>query len=384
MTVTAPPQPPQPSPQELEALIQEARRRARRRRLVYAAFALALAIGAAVTIAVLLPGGGGQGTAVPPGYHLVQAKGPVAHARVEQRWRGEPRLVDLATGDTQRVGEVLEIWWDRKSGLDRVVGRIAGRVQYDTVGQTCDRAVGICFFPTPFDLARFGYRWPVPKNARVVERGTVRGRDVVWVEGLVVPGGNVPKTPSGDRVALDARTHQPVAKRSAHGGPLFSEFYTHLPDLPARSVSFTVPEGGAQRGFPPLLERQTTVVRKGLDTANDALGRTPLWLGRTYRGHRLRSVEVGTEGAQARSGATLSSVPFVRLDYGITELKEYGERPYWFQEGPPAGKLLVRGREISLSRDGLLVLLEVDDSAVAGNPERALAYAKALRPVEGG
>src|SRR4029453_18212699 len=154
MIVETPPRP-QPS-QELEALIEEARRRARRRRLISAASAAAVLVtGAVVAAVVFTHGGGGSHVAVPPGYHLVQAKGPVAHATITEYPLTRSRVVDLATGNERSAPLVLEVWWDRRSGFDRVVGRVDRRVQFDTVGQTCkgpDVPGRFCLPPPPFVL----------------------------------------------------------------------------------------------------------------------------------------------------------------------------------------------------------------------------------------
>src|SRR3954469_5438428 len=84
MSITLPPAPPRPpdlAPDELEALIKEARRRARRRRALYGIAAL-LAAGAAVAAFEGFGGGGGQAeTAAPggpdaPGAPLLSRPGP--------------------------------------------------------------------------------------------------------------------------------------------------------------------------------------------------------------------------------------------------------------------------------------------------------------------
>lgn len=188
MTVTAPPELPQPSYEELEGLVEEARRRARRRRLLYAAATLALGIGGGVFAAIVLIGGGGSAASdVPAGFHLVQARGPVSHARIVEYTPLPQSVVDVSSGRERRAPLVLEVWWDRNSGLERVVGRIDGRVEFDTVGQTCRRASGLpsgrfCLPPAPFSLQAMGYRWPLdPKKVSVVGRGLFRGHRVIWL-----------------------------------------------------------------------------------------------------------------------------------------------------------------------------------------------------------
>jgi hypothetical protein len=386
VTVLESPPPQQPSPGELEALIEEARRRTRRRRLIIAASVVAVLLaGAAVFGGVVLArGGGGNQVAVPPGYHLVQARGPVAHATITEYPPMRSRVVDVASGNERSAPLVLEVWWDRRSGFDRVVGRVDGRVQFDTVGQTCqgpDVPRRFCFPPPPFVLENMHYRWPIDRKAvRVVGRGTFRGHDVIWLEALV---SGKPST-GGDRVALDLVTHRPLVKRSfIRGRPFYEEVYSLLSDLPGKTVSFVVPDGGAARNsFPPFFSSPSSSRKTTLAAARRALGPAALWLGESHRGHRLRSVEVGTQVAEAPNGSVLQRAKFVRFDYGNIRLQEFGRvKPMGFVRGPRPGRILV-GDNVMLSRDGLLVIADVQPLPV--DTTVALALAQALRPVPGG
>jgi hypothetical protein len=329
----------------------------------------------------------------------VQAKGTVSRVRVDRSYPNEPQLVDLATGRARRVGDTLDVWWDPKSGLVRVVGSIAGRTEFDTVGQRCQEVVGkqsfrFCEVPPPFGLRQQGFFLPVkPKHSRIAGHGTVRGRRVVWVEtisptgGSVDTGGRVHREPTGQRVGLDARTHQPVAYQSVFGFKrhryVSQDVYTRLPDLPASRVSFVVPDGGASvQSYPPGGSPVIHAERSSVARAVDTLGRPPLWLGQSYLGHRLRSVKVGKEGEDAVHGPTLRPVPFVRLDYGIVVLKEFGaQRPWWFEDGPPAGKLLARDDDVTFVQDGVFVNARWYRANSSSAVARALALAKALQPV---
>jgi hypothetical protein len=391
MTTIAPPPKPQPSHEELEALIEEARRRARRRRLVFGAVAVIVLAAAGVVLGIILTQRGGGSTAAPAGYHFVQAKGPVSHARVEQVGPYSYQLVDLATGKSRPVHDVLDVWWDPKSGLERVVGSTAGQIKYDDVGQACQLPGGgvpgrnrLCFAPQPFGFAKLGFRLPVdPSHARIAGRGVLRGHRVVWVEAIVENSPQGRNKPSGIRVALDERTHKPVAHSSTPVG--IDEFYSWLPDLPAGRVKFVVPDGGAtQNIFPPVGSPITHAAPRPVNRTLEVLSRTPLWLGRSYQGHRLKSVSVGSEGEAAANGATLTPVPFVSFDYGVFKLKEFGKGPYDFEHGPPRGKLLVGPGTNALRRDGVLVLVSRTGPAAqtpSGSLASALALAKALRPL---
>jgi len=338
---------------------------------------------------------GGGSTAVPAGYHLVQAKGTVFHARVElveHVCRRDPRsgrpscgpevrnrLVDLATGKARPATDVQEVWWDPKSGLVRVVGSTAGQVAYDRVGQQCQLGIRprFCNEPPPFGLAKFGFSLPVDTNrARIAGHGVVRGHDVIWVE-LTTPAG----APSVERVALDVRNHEPVARKENFLG--MTEFFSRLPNLPGRSVKFVVPDGGApQNSYPPGSGFSRAVPRP-VDQTQKALGRTPYWLGPSYQGHRLRSAAVGTEGEKAANGAKLEVAPFVSFDYGIVRLQEFAHHPSG-QPLPPQGKLLLTGDRAALLHNGILVVADLTSAAdhtPSDSLAAALALAKALRPV---
>ena len=99
---------------------------------------------------------------------------------------------------------------DPKSGLVGVVGSTAGRVTYDRVGQQCTLGKPrFCNEPPPFGLAKFGFSLPVePGRARIAGSGVVRGHHVIWVE-TIGPSG----APPLERVAFDARAHEPVARK---------------------------------------------------------------------------------------------------------------------------------------------------------------------------
>jgi hypothetical protein len=376
MSLLAPPKPPQ---EDLEALIREARHRARRRRLAYfAAGVLALAIAGGVYAILAWTGGGGTRPSVAEGFHLVPAESPVAHARIAQYTPFRPTVIDLENNSERRVPFVLEEWWDRKSGLERAVFSIDGRVLGDTVGQACQPKPRFCFPPPPpFELARYGLKWPVDERRfRVLGSGTFHGRNVIWVRSLMTNiGAN-----RGDRFAYDVRTHELVGKRSVVRGRLFSdEIYTRLPDLPASSFSFVVPEGGgALHSFPPEPQPDTQSHSSSVAATRNALETVPLWLGPRFQGERLQSIEVGTEAMKARNGARLRPARFVRFDYGTVQLQEFGrERPFWYEQDPRPGRIVLDGRA-ALTRHGLLVIVQRDSPMTRA---AALAVAKALRPV---
>jgi hypothetical protein len=379
--------PSEPSHDELEALIEEARRRARRRRLLIGG-----AVGAALLLAGLAAGlvlvlRGGAGTSVPRGYHLVRARGPVSHVVLETITPVLGQTVDLATGREHPARETDEVWWDPRSGLTRTVVRYDGRVYRDFVEQRCQRSgkARTCLPPEPFNVDSRGLGWPPKANfARVARTGTFRGHRVVWVEGLVQPGQGKRPYPSGSQVAYDAVTHQRLALKEFVGSlrkrpAIWLRALRPLPNLDPKQVSFVVPDGGADLN-PPGLDDQ--VRTPGLDAARQAVGTTPLWLGRSFRGHKLRSVLSGDEAERYESGRRLRPAGFAWFRYQGFALQEFRQpRPYGFQ-GPAEGMALLDGRA-TLFHSGFLVIVQPSGPKLRADRSFAQAVAKALRPVDG-
>ncbi len=391
MSVLTPPKP--PVHEDPEALIEEARRRARRRRLAFVAAVVAGLAIVGTVLAVVLIRGSGTGAAVPEGFHLVRARGPVEHTRTAEYLPFRPTVIDHATGREHRVPYVTEAWWDRKSGLVRAIVSVDGRVGLDGVGQTCQPKPRVCFpLPLPFDLAAKDLKWPVdPKYFRVAGTGTFHGHRVNWVANK---GGATVLDSPRDRLAYDAATHRLVGSRRFVGpkgrGFWFESVFTVLRDLPASRVTFVVPVGGVAdiHSYPPSPQPDTVQKASSVRAARSALGTVPLWLGSSFRGHKLEGVEVGTEGmfTEGFSGAVLRRAPFVTFDYGKVKLQEFGsKRPFWYEQGPRPGRIVYDGGRAALTRDGLLLLATLGE-APTGPDHRvvALAVANALRPVPGG
>jgi hypothetical protein len=385
--------PPEPSHDELEALIEEARRRARRRRLLIGGVVGGVLLLAALVTGLVLGFRGGSGTAVPKGFQLVHARGPVRHLRLENL-RDSTRTVDAASGIARPTRTIQELWWNEGTGFVRTVYRQDGRLVADWVEQQC-QGTGpsrFCIPPWPYvPYFQLGGVVPRPGVTRRVATGTFRGHRVVWVEQLNRSVGGKLQL-GGDQVAFDAVTHQPVALRSIERsgrfkGRTFSfDAISVLPNLPGQDVSFVVPKGGAGRNPPnPVM----TVTGQRLPAARAALGRTPLWLGRSFHGQRLAAVVVGRQGQQAQrvSGQRLPAVgfvPFVRFDYGRFAVWEFGrDRPMWYLHSPSAGKLVVTGSDVMFERDGIGVDIRPSGAKFRLDRATALALVKALRPVDG-
>ena len=389
--------PREPSHDELEALIEEARRRARRRRLLIGGVAVGALLLAGLVTGLVLVLGGGTSTAVPRGFHVVQARGPVQHALLETLPSGVT-TVDLSTGQSRPTRGTVEIWWDPRLGLAREEYRQDGRLLGSFPRQNC---IGsgpgrFCVPESPFDLQQKRLGWPPQAGfARRIGEGRFRGHRVEWLEGLVRANGRLYL--SGDQVAYDMLTRRPVALRTigrdpAPGhGPALNKRYkgkvfsltalTMLPDLPAKDVSFVVPKHGVWRNPPSAA---TTITGQRIPAARKALGTTPLWLGRTFEGHRLQSVVAGIESEQAPNVGLLRPSRFARFDYGTFAIHEFGQdRPFWREQEPAKGSLLFSTSQVILARDGVLVNVEPVGVRFKIDRATALALSRALRPVDG-
>ena len=388
MTVVKTPPQRQPSQDELEALIEEARRRARRRHLliVTGVVSLLLLVGAAAG-AIALTRDGGAAEGLRDGFHAVQARGTVQHARLEDL-SAFVKTVSLPSGAVKPTRLTREVWWNPGTGLYRTVYRYDGADVGVIVQRACfGQKPRFCLPPSPYDLRLRGQGWPPKHNrARQVGRGNFRGRPIVWVEGLVNPeNGTHPL--SGDQVGYDAVTHRPLVLRQILRGAsgrrrVFNRTaVTILPDLAGQQVSFAVPRGGAPRNA----DLKVASFRKvRLDEMAKVIGRTPLWLGTSYLGHRLRFVQSGLEGGANGKNRGVGMAPVVRLDYGSFRLDEFGdERPLGFAAKLPSGKIFAENASAIFERDGVSVTVLGSLNGPL-SPADATALVKALRPVPAG
>jgi hypothetical protein len=376
------------SQDELQALIEEARRRARRRRLAIGGVVVGVLVVAGVLAAVLWPKGDSSTRGMPEGFHAVQARGPVRHIVTELR-PAHLVSIDVATGAARSVPRTTELWYDARTKLYRLVDRVAGRPDFDVVGAVwCQRL--LCLEPGPiFELAG-APRWPlIPKRARLAGSGTYDDRRVVWVEPLL-NGRPIPGC-ACTRWALDARTHEPIVQRNQSRPPgttkvvaVQDEVFSVRSDLPAAKIRFAVPEGGAprDRSFPSFLPQSVTTHPASLGAAEHAVDHVPLWLGRSFEGHRLRRIQVGTDALRAKTGRRLLAAPVVQFDYGPFTLKEYGStRPWWYLQGPRPGRMMLEWQtRAALARGGLLVVAEVTGTDFRLDRAAALRIGRGLRP----
>jgi hypothetical protein len=220
-----------PSPRSrLAAVIAEARRRGRRRHFALGSIGLlALLVGGGVWAGLSFTGGeSATPPPVPAGFHAVRARGPVEHL-LAVSWN---RMALNGTPRGPRTSYDYELWFDARGGVVRERTWVAGQVHDDA--SSCP-----CGFP-------FDRYWPVDPTKFVRRPGTAMfgGREVIWI-GRRQTGGFAPYSfHVGEWIALDARTHDPVATRNYTSQERLSAEYRivrRLPDVDPRNFWFVLP-----------------------------------------------------------------------------------------------------------------------------------------------
>ena len=271
----------------------------------------------------------------------------------------------------------------KSTGFYRTVLRYDGVVIGDLVQDGCytpNRR--ICMPPAPFDLEVKGRGWP-PRKTTPGASGRARSAAGRSFGPRVDQPGNRTYRLSANQVGYDPVTHRPLVLRqilrtgSGRQQIFGTTAVTLLPVLSGNQVTFAVPDGGAPRNAGLKVAGFRKV---SLDEAAKVLGRTPLWLGRSYRGHHLRFIQSGREGSANGKNRGAGMVPVIRLDYGPFRLDEFGdERPLWLPRSLPSGKIFAAGGSTTLERDGAAVDVVGELTGPLG-PAEAAALARALRP----
>jgi len=211
-------------------------------------------------------------------------EGPVLHVVLRGEWGGT--LVDLNSGTRNAVHGENEIWYDTARGRVHLVSRLGGVVQDEELYNPKQ---------PPADLAALGreYKQALESGtARVSGEATIDGEPVVWV---TIHSELLPDVADGkdheweQQVAVSRRTFKPVALRETRDGepgPMTGQRVLQLEFLPAGRGDFSAAKDRSLEG---------TAFKQGrdpiaLEQARGTLGRTPLWLGRDYRGLPLAQV----------------------------------------------------------------------------------------------
>jgi hypothetical protein len=259
---------------------------------------LATAIAVAAALVLAWPFGGEHGGVLDRALAAV-GDGPVLHVVLRGEWGGT--LVDLTGGGRRPVYGDNEVWYDSETGRTHSIGRLGGVVQYEELGQPKKPAA---------ELAALGreYRQALESGAaRVTGQDTLDGEPVVWV---TIHSELLPDVADGkdhewaQQVAVSRQTFQAVALRETRDGQPGPGTLQRVRELQLLARG----EGDFTTSRPSL---NGTAFRQGreaisLERAPTVLGRTPLWLGRTYEGLPLAQVyrETTSVGHQRRVRVT--------------------------------------------------------------------------------
>lgn len=366
----------------------------RRRWMPRATLAFVVAAAAAIAVVLAWPSGAERGGILERAL-AAAGDGPVLHAVFAEEWGG--MLVDLTTGRRRELRAEREVWYDPQRGLHEIT-RLDGVVEGDR-------------FTPPGKIARYqnktltvlaeGYRDALASGrARVLGADEAYGIPVYWIR---VDEEWLPDVADGKLhewahdVAVSRESYEPVATRETRDrnpGPLGTR---------ARIVEFeTLPSGEGNFDRPATDRRDGmaimccgTGIAISLAEAHDVIGRSPLWLGRDFRGLRLVRVARGEVGARPAGGERWDRMPVLDLFYG--KLTDEGRpdftRPHVrLQQAsrvhpalgrggyvPPEGSAFVTGSRLLARVDGVFVDLEA--AAGGDSDEFALAAARALERI---
>ncbi len=237
---------------------------------------------------------------------------------------GTEQLVDIESGQTISHQKRTEIWFDGERDLKRTITTLDGRTADEALetaqgGWTQGGPIYTCAWiaahpveatkarvscnanmengttprhipeqPPKLELALAGfvdgYRTALASGrAQQIGTGDLDGRAVIWLRVALDPAAGL--GPTSQEVAIDAQTSKPVEVKYSSGAVAFRV-----------QTAETVPYDAATFRRPVLVEGQgggnvSPGTPVALEQAASMLGRPPLWLGRTWDGLRLASVE---------------------------------------------------------------------------------------------
>jgi hypothetical protein len=212
--------------------------------------------------------------------------GPVIH--VVTRGERGGWFVDLSTGTVTPLLDESEVWYDPSRGIHRV-GRLGDHVTTDTLISSGRAARAVEEYLSLVNRYRDELK---SGKAKVVARGRVNGRLVLWIrlDGEWRSGNGDGRLHLFAReVAVDRETFEPVyARHTRDGRPeptsegtLFLEVET----LPAGDGDFTVDEAAGRRG--PIHAGAELARHLPRSDLGRLFGRPAIWLGPAYRGKPL-------------------------------------------------------------------------------------------------
>jgi hypothetical protein len=244
---------------------------------------VAAAIAVAAALVLAWPFQGSQGGLIDRALAAI-GDGPVLHVVLRGEWGGT--LIELKSSKRSAVHGENEIWYDTAQGRIHLVSRLGDVVQDEQLYEPKQ---------PPADLAALGreYKQALESGtARISGEATIDGEPVVW---LTIHSELLPDVADGkdhewaQQVAVSRRTFKPVAVRETRDGqpgPETSQRVLQLDFLPAGAGDFSAPKVPSLEGMVFKQGREPIT----LEQARATLGRTPLWLGREYRGLLLAQV----------------------------------------------------------------------------------------------
>jgi hypothetical protein len=294
--------------------------------------------------------------------------GPVIHARIEAPLP-ENHVIELATGRSVPQTVSIEYWFGESTGRLATVVRRGGtpiaRFLATSSGTVSDggpvRTTGSTAPALHPALAGFVTRYRgalASGRARVLNRDKVDGREVVWLQ----MGAGATR----ERVAVDAESSIPISlvPLDPRGRPTTISWSVSVIETVARvEANFAVPRPRAPRPY-----RGDVLSSSPLSSAQvDGAVRWPaLWLGESWRGLRLSSLELQTltRGYPPGSGEPSRRGIGLRLRYAVdggARFVEISQAP--FPEPAYAfggGEATFNGNPIP--RQGVIEIAKIGDS----------------------
>lgn len=336
------------------------------------AFAPMLVV-AAVLVLLLVAPWQSRGPSIVDRALAAVGSGPVVHAVVEYSWPQDV-VVDLATGAERERVHRAEYWYDEQRKQLRARFATDGGEPADYAGP----AVGeldpvLTGFASQYREALESGR------AHVVGDTTVDGRPAKRLEFAPRGSGAV------QEVAVDAETFAPLRFHETYRGGRRSPEWriVSIESVPRDPSDFVAAEPSRPR---PSVGEVSEAREITLVDAARALRARPLWLGSSFAGRALDSVELSQTTAWLTDGSKVSGV-LVRLVYGPVRVSLAHDAAGGYALGfgdveyptPPEGSVAVTGSD----REGWTGELRRGDLSVmlsAPRKERLLAAARALAP----
>lgn len=282
--------------------------------------ALAAVIGVVAAALAVMPQRGDDNPLLADALAAI-GRGPVLHARIEARLP-ETHVVELATGRTVPQTISIEYWFDeqrsrlatvvRRGGVpvERFLATPAGTVS----GGGPVRTAGLSTPTLDPALAGFvtRYRGALESGAaQVVDEGRLGGRDVVWLQ--------LRQGSTRERVAVDAESFAPVSVVPLDPGdrPTAISWRVQMIETIARVESnFAVPQLRAPRPYRGDVRRSQPLSSAQVHQVVRWPG---LWLGESWNGLRLSSLELQTltRGYPPGSGEHRRQARGLRLRYAV-------------------------------------------------------------------